>query len=170
MDPPHGGGHRYRDELCLAVVLWQDESKPEAVRGIEEHTVESVLEVVLAGARWPELRVSVSDLRQDVSQCPSKLHGLRRSMMHCRLVNRRPVPLPGVVAQQARFTVSFFLDCGGRELKVGKVSDVVVWKHHPKLVLNKFSHLFAEEVRVEVGGVMAGTLDAFVFLVVGPGC
>ena len=46
----------------------------------------------------------------------------------------------------------------------------MVREDNPELVLDELSHLFLQEGGMLVGGVVAASADAFVLLVIGPGC
>jgi hypothetical protein len=70
-----------------------------------------------------------------------------------------------VVAEQAGFALSFFLDGGRRQHEFFQVGDQEVRKNDPELALNKFCHFFPQKLGVIHGGSMASTVDASVFLV-----
>ena len=78
MHPTHGGGHGDANELRFALVLGKYKRKTEEVTCTEEHAVEAVLDVVLAGLDRAEFQVGVSYVVEDSGQCVAKLHGLGR--------------------------------------------------------------------------------------------
>ena len=78
---------------------------------------------MFAGSRRAELRVCVTNLGEDAPQGSAKLHSLGGSMVNRSFVDGGPVPVPGVVAQQARLAVALFLYSGRRELEIAQVSN-----------------------------------------------
>ena len=122
MDPAHGTRHGYGYKLGLTLVLREDQSKPRAISGLQEHAVETIFDVMLAGLYRPIAWMSVSDLVQQAVQGPPKLHGLRRSVRQGGDVDGVPSPWPGVIAKQAGLVVAFILDSSWGQLQVGKVT------------------------------------------------
>ena len=61
MDPTHGAGEWDGDELRFAFKLGEDYGEAQAVQGLEEESVEAVLEVLLVGLRGAEFWVGMSD-------------------------------------------------------------------------------------------------------------
>ena len=47
--PSHGGGHGNCDQLWFSFILREHQSEAGAVGGIQEHAVEAIFDVVLAG-------------------------------------------------------------------------------------------------------------------------
>ena len=110
MDPTHGAGHGYGYKLGLTLVLREDQSKPRAISGSQEHAVETILDVMLAGFHRPISGMGVADLVQQAVQGSPKLHGLGRSVRQGGDVDGVPSPGPGVIAKQAGLAIAFILD------------------------------------------------------------
>ena len=89
-------------------------------------------------------------------------------MWERRLVNRGPAPVPGVVAQEARLSVSLFLDrCRGEE-KLEEVLDQLVGQHHPEFILDEVSKFVSHKLCMFGCRVVAAAFDAAVLLLHGP--
>ena len=51
------------------------------------------------------------------------MHGFVRRVFECGVVNRGPAPVPGMITEEPRLVVSFFLDGDRREHNLYKVLD-----------------------------------------------
>jgi hypothetical protein len=169
LDPAHGACQRDPDHLGLSFEFGQQQSESETVVRVEGHLVEAILEVVLATADRSIARVGVSSQVEHSVQGSAKLHGLRRSVRDGSFVDGAPWPGPGVVAEEARLSISFWFDGGGGEHQVRKVAHLVVGQHCPEPILDELGHFFADEVSMLVCGGVAASLDALVFLLESPG-
>ena len=63
--PTHGAGERDADELRLVSVLGEDDRQAQAIEGVQEQAVESILDVSLRDADRSEARVSMSDCKEE---------------------------------------------------------------------------------------------------------
>ena len=84
------------------------------------------------------------------------------------LVDATPRPWPGVIAEQARLAVAFFLDGSWGEHQILEVADLLVRQGDPESVLDELGHFFTEEGGLLGGRGMAPSTDALVLLVKGP--
>jgi hypothetical protein len=65
LGPTHGAGHGYGYKLGLSFVAGEDDGQARAVRGVEKHSVEAILDVMLGEEGRSMLRVRVSDPSQN---------------------------------------------------------------------------------------------------------
>ena len=68
LHPSHGASHGDPDELGFITVLGEDHSQSQAVKGLEEEVVESILAVLLAGVDRTVLWVGMANIMKDVWQ------------------------------------------------------------------------------------------------------
>ena len=141
LDPTHRARHGDGYELSLSFVPRQDDSQSGAIMGIQEHAVEAVFDVELAQVNRAVLRVCVAHSAHYSLQGPAKLHGFRRGVGDGGLVDR----VPGVVAEETRFSSALLFDSRRGQLELGHVTDQLIREHHPKLVLNELGHLFPQK-------------------------
>jgi hypothetical protein len=134
------------------------------VLGLEEHSVETVLDVMLGEEHRAELGVRVTDIAEDSVQSSSELHGLGRGMWSCGLVDR----VPGVVTEESWSAVALILDSGRRQLEGRQVTDPFVRQDYPKPAVDEVGHFFAEKLGVLGSGLVAPAFYTGVKLVVGP--
>ena len=99
MHPAHCGGLGDVDELRFAIVLGKHKSEAEEVSSAKEHSVETILDIVLAGLDGAEFEVRVSYVVEESGQCVAKLHGLRWRVRYGGVVEQFPAPVPRVIAQ-----------------------------------------------------------------------
>ena len=106
--------------------------------------------------------------KEETKESATELHGFVRRVFECGVVDRGPAPVPGMITEEPRLAVSFFLDGGRREHDLYEVLDKFVGKHHPKFVFDELGHLFSNEVSMLGCRVVASSLDALVLLCLGP--
>ena len=110
----------------------------------------------------------MSDGVEDAVEGIPELHGFGGSVSLGAGVDGGPAPVPGVVAEQSRFALAFFLDGGRREHDVFEVSYQFVGQDHPEAVFEESCHFISDEVGVFVGGVVASAADTLVLLFESP--
>ena len=97
----------------------------------------------------------MSDSAQDSRQSPTELHRFWGSMRDRVVVDG----VPGVVAEETRFSIAFVLDSCRRELQGWLVTDELVREDNPEAAVNELGHFRAEEVSVFIGGSVATSFD-----------
>ena len=110
MDPTHGAGERDTDELRLVSALGENDGQAKTVEGVQEQAVESVLDVRLRDANGPEARVSMPNRKEETVESPAELHCFGWSLRIGGSVDRRPTPIPGVVAKETGFPFTLLFD------------------------------------------------------------
>ena len=135
----------------------------------EVETIEAILAVGLAQARRAKFRVSSANKGHDSFQGASKLHGFRRRVWESGVVERRPTPVPGMVAEKAWFAIAFVFDGCRPQHQFGFVLDKVVGQDHPEAIFHESGQFFSYEVSVLGCRFVASSLDASVSLFHCPG-
>ena len=110
MNPSHGASERDAHKLGLVIVTREDDCESKTVLGVQEETIEPILDVGFGDAHGAKLGISMTYLEEKTIQSETKLHGFRSRMRDGRVVDRWPAPLPGVVAKKARLPVALILD------------------------------------------------------------
>ena len=105
---------------------------------------------------------------EETKESATELHGFMRRVLECGVVYRGPAPVPGMITEEPGLAVSFFLDGCWREHDLYEVLDKFVGKYHPGFVFDELGHLFSNEVSMLGCRVVASSLDALVFLCLGP--
>ena len=90
-----------------------------------------------------ELRVGMLDEVEESNEGSTELHGYRRSMRFCGLVEQRPFPVPGMVGEQSGSAILFIFDRSRPDHELSKFSDELVGQQHPELALNEVGHFLS---------------------------
>ena len=130
--------------------------------------VKAILDVSLEDTDRAVFGIGVAYGEEKTSEGAAELHGFVRRVFERGVVNRGPTPVPGMITKEPRLAVSFFLDGGRREHDLYKVLDKFVGQYHPKFVFDELGHLFSNEVSMLGCRIVAPSLDALVFLCLGP--
>ena len=127
---------------------------PQAVTVVEEHLVEPVLDVILDKVGGSVLGVRQAEVVEQARERTGKLHGFGRCMWKRGFVGVVPYQVWSLRRQGLQ---SFFY--GGQELEVLEVPDQAVGQEDQTLALNVLGELFAQEVSMIVGGLVAAVLE-----------
>ena len=104
----------------------REDCQREAGFGFQLHSVETVVNVVLAQGRWSIPRVRVSSESECAVQSSPELHGFRRGVRQSGGVNGTPRVGPGVVTQESWAAEQLLLDGRRGRLEVDQVSDELI--------------------------------------------
>ena len=111
MHPTHSARHGDGHTWFFSGVPRKDDGQAKAVMSSEEHSVESILNVMLGQVDWAESRVCMASQFRAMVEHSTKLHGLGGCMRDCGGVHRHLE----VVAEELRSAVTFIFDCAWGE-------------------------------------------------------